>query len=44
MDDVHTRLVRLTDLKEVERLERKIASLPTWLIDIQLVSKGQVAK
>jgi hypothetical protein len=36
MDDVHTR--RLTDLQEVEMLDRKIASLPTWPFDIQVVS------
>jgi hypothetical protein len=38
MDDVHTRLARLTDLQEVEMLDRKIASLPTWPFDIQVVS------
>ena len=39
MDDVHTRLARLTDLQEVEMLDRKIASLPTWPFDIQVVSR-----
>ncbi|HVH14245.1 MAG TPA: hypothetical protein VNA15_00815 [Candidatus Angelobacter sp.] len=39
MDDVHTRLIRLTDLQEVEMLDRKIASLPTWPFDIQVVSR-----
>jgi len=38
MDDVHTRLARLTDLQEVEMLDRKIASFPTWPFDIQVVS------
>jgi hypothetical protein len=38
-DDVHARLARLTDLQEVEMLDRKIASLPTWPFDIQVVSK-----
>jgi hypothetical protein len=39
LDDVHTRLTKLTDLKEVEMLDRKIATLPTWPFDIQVVSK-----
>jgi hypothetical protein len=39
MDDVHTRLARLTDLQEVEMLDRKIASLTTWPFDIQVVSR-----
>jgi len=39
MDDVHSRLARLTDLQEVEMLDRKIASLPTWPFDIQVVSR-----
>ena len=39
LDDAHTRLTRLTDLQEVEMLDRKIASLPTWPFDIQVVSR-----
>jgi len=39
MDDVRTGLARLTDLQEVEMLDRKIASLPTWPFDIQVVSR-----
>jgi hypothetical protein len=39
LDDVRIRLARLTDLQELELLDRKIASLPTWPFDIQVVSK-----
>lgn len=39
MDDVHTRLARVTDLQELEMINRKIASPPTWPFDIQVVSK-----
>ncbi|HEV2118914.1 MAG TPA: hypothetical protein VGS11_02215 [Candidatus Bathyarchaeia archaeon] len=39
MGDVHKGLSRLTDLQEVEMLDRKIASLPTWPFDIQVVSR-----
>ncbi|HVH14858.1 MAG TPA: hypothetical protein VNA15_03965 [Candidatus Angelobacter sp.] len=39
LEDVHTGLARLTDLQEVEMLDKKIASLPTWPFDIQVVSK-----
>lgn len=39
MDDVHRGLARLTDLQEVEMLDRKIAVLPTWPFDIQIVSR-----
>jgi hypothetical protein len=39
LDDVHNRLARLTDLHEVEMLNRKVASLPTWPFDIQVVSR-----
>ncbi len=39
LEDVNTRLARLTDLQEVEMLDRKVASLPTWPFDIQVVSK-----
>ena len=39
MADVHTRLARLADLQEMEMLDGKIASLPTWPFDIQVVSR-----
>ena len=39
LNDIHTRLAKLTDLREVEMLERKITALPTWPFDVQLVSK-----
>ncbi len=39
IEDVHTRPARLTELQEVEMLDRKIASLPTWPFDIQVVSR-----
>ncbi|OLE68022.1 hypothetical protein AUF78_18045 [archaeon 13_1_20CM_2_51_12] len=39
MEDVHTGLARLTDLQELEMLDRRVASLPTWPFDIQVVSK-----
>jgi hypothetical protein len=39
LDDVHAGLTKLTDLQEVEMLDRKIASLPTWPFDIQVVSR-----
>lgn len=39
LEDVHTGLSRLTDLQELEMLDRKAASLPTWPFDIQVVSK-----
>jgi hypothetical protein len=39
MEDVNIRLARLTDLQELEMLDRKAASLPTWPFDIQVVSK-----
>jgi hypothetical protein len=39
MDDVHNRLARLSDLQEVEMLDRKVSSLPTWPFDIQVVSR-----
>ncbi len=39
LDDVRTGLARLTDLQELEMLDKKIASLPTWPFDIQVVSK-----
>lgn len=39
IEDVHIKLTKLTELQEVEMLDRKIASLPTWPFDIQVVSK-----
>ena len=39
LDDVQTGLASLRDLQEVEMLDRKIASLPTWPFDIQVVSR-----
>jgi len=39
LEDVHTGLARLTDLQELEMLDRRVASLPTWPFDIQVVSK-----
>ena len=38
-EDLHTGLARLTSLQELEMLDRKAASLPTWPFDIQVVSK-----
>lgn len=39
LDDVQARLARLTDLLEVEMLDKRIASLPTWPFDINVASK-----
>ena len=39
LEDVNSRLARLTDLQELEMLNREVASLPTWPFDIQVVSK-----
>ena len=39
IEDVHGGLERLTDLQELEMLDRKAASLPTWPFDVQVVSK-----
>lgn len=39
LEDVHAGLARFTDLQEVEMLDKKIASLPTWPFDIQVVSR-----
>jgi hypothetical protein len=39
LDDVRTELARLTDLQQLEVLDRKISALPTWPFDIQVVSK-----
>ena len=37
--DVQAGVLRLTDLQEVEMLDRKIAALPTWPFDVNVVSK-----
>ena len=37
--DVRDAVNRLTELQQLEMLDRKVASLPTWPFDIQLVSK-----
>jgi hypothetical protein len=39
LDDLRTGLARLTGLQELEMLDRKIVSLPTWPFDIQLIGK-----
>lgn len=39
LEDINTGLARLTDLQEVEMLDKKIGSLPTWPFDIQVVSR-----
>lgn len=39
MADVQAGLARLTDLQEVEMLDRRISSLPTWPFDINVASK-----
>ena len=39
LESVNSGLARLTDLQEVEMLDRKVAALPTWPFDIQVVSK-----
>jgi hypothetical protein len=39
LEDVNSRLAKLTDLQEVEMLDKKVASLPTWPFDIQVVSR-----
>jgi hypothetical protein len=39
LDDVRRGIARLEDLQELEILERKATSLPTWPFDIQLVSR-----
>lgn len=39
LDDVHARLTRLTELQELEILDRKVAGLPTWPFDIQVASR-----
>ena len=39
LDDVRSGLARLTDLRELEMLDRKVTSLPTWPFDIQVVSR-----
>lgn len=39
LDDVRVGLARLAALQELEMMDRKVASLPTWPFDIQVVSK-----
>jgi hypothetical protein len=39
MDDLRVGLARLTELQELEVMERKVASLPTWPFGIQVVSR-----
>lgn len=39
LDDVQRGVKRLTDLQELELLDRKASSLPTWPFDIQVVSR-----
>ena len=39
LDDVHAGVMRLTDLQEVEMLDRKITTLPTWPFDVNVISK-----
>jgi hypothetical protein len=39
LDDVRLKLSKLTDLQEVEMLDRKISTLPTWPFDVNVVSK-----
>ena len=39
MDDVRAGLARLADLQEVEMLDRRISSLPTWPFDVNVASK-----
>ncbi len=39
LDDVRNGLARLMALQELEIMDRKIASLPTWPFDIQVVSR-----
>ena len=39
LDDVQAGLARLADLQEVEMLDKRISSLPTWPFDINVASK-----
>lgn len=39
MDNVQVVLARLTELQELEMLDKKISSLPTWPFDINVASK-----
>lgn len=39
MADVQAGLAKLTDLQEVEMLDRRISSLPTWPFDVNVASK-----
>lgn len=39
LDDLNLKLERLNNLQQLEMLDRKASSLPTWPFDIQVVSK-----
>ncbi len=39
LKDVHNALTRMTDLQQLELLDRKVSSLPTWPYDVQIVSR-----
>ncbi len=39
LDDVRKELAKMTELQELDLLERKITSLPTWPFDIQLLGR-----
>lgn len=39
MEDVRSGLARLTELQEIEMLDKRISSLPTWPFDINVASK-----
>ena len=39
LEDVRNALTRLSDLQQLEMIDKKVAALPTWPFDIQLVSK-----
>ena len=39
LDDLRTGLARMTDLQELEMLEKRVSSLPTWPFDIQLIAR-----
>ncbi|HET7405117.1 MAG TPA: hypothetical protein VFJ63_03280 [Candidatus Bathyarchaeia archaeon] len=39
LDDLRSEVAKLTELQRIQVIERKVASLPTWPFDIQVVSK-----
>ena len=39
MTDLQAGLAKLTDLQEVEMLDKRISTLPTWPFDINVASK-----